>query len=121
MREQPRDCVLEVDLSVAVLRAKHERLPIVGQVQIVAGDDVLVRVHLSAVCELDLEHPHEPAQECVGERVPIRVLTLDHLPGDECGAIHARTLSARVCQDNAASRRSAHSSATSPAQWYQTD
>jgi hypothetical protein len=89
-REQPRDGLLEVDLQVAVFWAKHERPPIVGQVEIVAADDVLVRMHLPAVRELDL-------------------------------AIHARTLSACMCQDNAASQPAAHSSATSAASWYQTD
>jgi predicted transcriptional regulator len=90
-------------------------------VQIVAADDVLVRVQLPAVRELDLEHPPEPAQQGVGKRVPIRLLARDHLPGDECGALHARTLSACVSQDNAASQRAAHSPVTRAAWWYQTD
>ena len=103
-----------------MLSTKHERALVVGQMQVLAGDDVLVRVEPASVGELDLEHPHESAEERVDERGPIGVLTPHHLAVDVCDLIHVRTLSARVCRDNAPSQHAARISATTE-QWYQTD
>ena len=55
------------DLLVAVPRAERERPPVSREMDVLARRDVLVRVDLRAVVELEREHPHEARDEVLAD------------------------------------------------------
>src|SRR4029077_941072 len=83
-----------LDLDVGVRRSVGEQPPVLADVQVPARGDVLVGVHQRVVDQLDLTHPHEPANELepdeIDEWLPVWALDRTHSASEGTVAGHGR-------------------------------
>ena len=75
--EDTQDRDIQLNLAIPVVAPVFESRLVAAHVEISPRHPMLVGVHPAAIRELDLVHPHEPAEQRVGQRFPVRSLVLD--------------------------------------------